>query len=116
MWDGEKYLSAVWLYNHPHAEVTRPRTPDDLPTPNPPEFILEPQIAPVSNESEVQINFRGTTPTEYTALIYIRDRPHACLAAVEKIGWCVSARGSGPYAKAMTVAERTDGKFSVKLE
>jgi hypothetical protein len=116
LWDGKEVLSAVWLYNHPNADVVSPRTADDLPTANPPDFIIEPQISPIDEEAELHVNFRGDVPNEYTALVYIRGRPHGCLSAVEKIGWCVSARAGGPYAKPMTVTEQEDGTFTVKLE
>jgi hypothetical protein len=115
LWDGTEVLSAVWLYNHQHADGGFPRTAGGLPTANPFRFIIEPQILPIHDEHDVQVTFRGALPTEYRALVYIRRRPHACLSAVEKIGWCVSARPGGPYAKSMTVHEQNDGTFAVKL-
>lgn len=116
LWDGTTTLSAVWLYNHPGAEVHMPRSPADLPTPNLPEYIVGPPVAPLTDDSQVQINFRGSSFNEYIALVFLHDRPHAALSTVQKIGWCVSARSGGPYAKPMTVLQQADGTFSIKLE
>jgi hypothetical protein len=109
--------AAVWLYNrNRNSPLVIPKSPEDLPSPNRPDAVVDIEFRPIEDGSDVDVYFQGTSRNDWSAMIYIRSRLHAYLRADDRTGWCVLAKINGPYAKRMVAEQLPDGSWKAEID
>lgn len=97
----QNIVSDAWVYNHNQATV-QPEWGDKLKIPfaNPSDFVRDDvQCPPVTDQSELMIEWQITTSKKPRVRLYIRDELFAVLEPGDKPGQSLLAAKNGPLAR-----------------
>lgn len=99
---GDKIVGDVWLYNVAPSprkpEWQAPDGGDKMPFANPAGFASEESFRPITDPSEIALDWEGGPDSLNQVSISLRGQKHAVIRPGAKPGWCRLAAKPGPLA------------------
>lgn len=97
--DGDRISGDVWLYNCGAApKMPEWLDPQKAPFANARRYVQSEPFEPVTDDSQIQVEWSQPAKAPLIARIFIREEYHAKLTEGSKPGWCRLAKKDGPLA------------------